>query len=82
MTPTIVNSLKDLKQCFNHPYRSGEYLIDQDGAIYPVMDTDQENEYFIEEHIATYGENTLSYAINWEGGSIFTECGEQIESVY
>lgn len=74
-----INSLDDLKQAINHPYRSGEYLSDGT-QIFEVSEDMNENECLIESY---EGEpDALFYAVNWEGESLYTECGIEIESIY
>jgi len=77
MEATFINSIEDLKQAINHPYRIGEYLCD-DTQVFEV-DSDM---YVNEALIDTYEPNELWYGINWDDDSLYTENGFKIPSVY
>jgi len=71
-----INSLVDLKNQQNHPYRNGEYLTD--GTQVFEVEDDDINLCLIE----SYEEDALMYLINWEDLELYTEDGARIEAVY
>ena len=73
----VINSLSDLREAINHPYRNGEYFYDGTQVL-EVTDDEDEMTALIE----TYDNGELSYHINWESKDIFTEDGTQIPSIY
>jgi len=75
----FINSLKDLKEACNHPYRTGEFLTD-DSQIFEVSLDDNINECLIESYEDE--RNALTYHVNWEDNYLFTEDGTQIPPVY
>ena len=77
MNLQAINTLEDLKEAINHPYRIGEFLTDETQIFEVDQDMDI-NECLID----TYEPNELFYGVNWEDRYIYTEDGTKIEPVY
>ena len=74
-----INTITDLENVINNPYRMGEYLTDGT-QIFDVSDDMNENQCLIE----TYDneEDVLFYDINYEDDNLYTENGKKIEMIY
>ncbi len=72
----VLASIEAFDMAINHPYRSGEFLTDDDGNIYSVDSRDD-----VKERIEEANGN-LYYSINWCLGEIETNLGDIIYPVY
>lgn len=70
-----VNTLVELKNNLNHPYRMGEFIVKQDGEVLEVPETDEEMIELLEDGFVHYG-------INYEDDSLYFENGKQVPMVY
>lgn len=70
-----VNTIEELKENLNHPYRMGEFISKQDGEIVEVPESNEELIELLEDGFVYYG-------INYEDNELFFENGTKVPMVY
>jgi hypothetical protein len=70
----MIKSIQEAMNAEKNPYANNGFFLDGNGNIYVLDDLPNDDEW--------YEDANLIYAIHWEGDSLYSEGGVEIEAAY